>query len=83
MGVNLKQYVDTRGVNQVAELCRVTPQTVYNWVNMQTYPGPFMCKLMIDDSMNMLTFNSIYEAYVLHNYEVVVKHKMSDFKKKG
>jgi hypothetical protein len=82
-GITLQNYIATRGVNQVATLCRVTPQTVYNWVNMGTCPDPFMCKLMIDDSMGMLSFNAILEPYVHFNYEVIAKHKLTDFKVKG
>lgn len=77
--VTLKQYVETRGVHKVAALCRVTTQTVYNWVNFTTYPDPFLAYLMISDSMAMLTYESIYKNYVMANFGEISKHKVKDF----
>lgn len=79
MAVSLQQYIETRGVHKVAALCRVTTQTVYNWQNNQTPPDAFMCYLMIEDSMSMLTYDSILNPYVLANFEKISEHKAKGF----
>lgn len=81
MAITIQDYVEQRGVNKVAALCRVTPQTVYNWINHAHSPDPFMCHIIIEDSMNMLSFDSIMSAYVHHNYDRITEHKSKDFHK--
>jgi len=77
--ITLKQYIDARGVHTVAALCRVTTAAVYAWAKMQTPPVPLLAYLMIEDSMGMLSFNSIYGQYIHHNYKLVTDHKAKDF----
>ncbi len=78
-GVTLKQYIDTRGVGAVAALCRVTNATVYGWAKSKYAPNPLHAHLMIDDSMGMLSYNSIYTTYILENFELVTTHRAKNF----
>lgn len=79
MSITLKNYVDTRGVNQVAALCRVTTATVYNWLAHTTPPQPLKAHLMIQDSMCMLTYDSIYSAYMAANHDLILEHNKRNF----
>ncbi len=64
MAITVKDYVTQRGVLPVAHIASVTPATVYNWINKTAYPDPFTAALLIEDSMKLLSYDSIYGQYV-------------------
>jgi hypothetical protein len=78
--ITLKQYIEARGVHNVAALCRVTSAAVYAWSKMQTPPVPLCAYLMIEDSIGMLSFNSIYGQYIHANFKLVSDHRAKDFR---
>lgn len=77
--ISIAQYIDARGVHTVSALCRVTPQTVYNWRAKTNAPKPLYAHLMIEDSMHMLSYDSIYSEYIMQNFQQVSEHRALPF----
>lgn len=65
----LKEYIEIKGVNQVARECGVEPATVTAWKSFKSSPRPHVAHLLIRTTNDLLTWESIYQPFVDHNNE--------------
>ena len=62
--ITLPQFIDSVGAAKVARLLNISVQTVCFWREFHSCPRPETAKKLIEISLGMLSWQSIYEPYV-------------------
>lgn len=65
----LQQYIEHKGVHQVAREMGVEAQSVSAWKNFKAVPRPHHGARLIELTNGLLTWASIYQPFVEHNNE--------------
>ncbi len=67
--LSLKEYIDHKGVMNVAREVDVEPSTVSHWKALKAVPRPHTAAKLIELNNNLLSWESIYKPFVDHNNE--------------
>lgn len=65
--ITLPQFIDGLGAGKVAGLIGVDPATVRYWRNFVNCPRPESAAKLIELSLGLLSWESIYQPYIDHN----------------
>ena len=65
----LKEYIEHKGVHQVARETGVEASTVSAWKNFKAAPRPHLAHLLIETTNRLLTWEGIYQPFVDANNE--------------
>ncbi len=79
----LSQYIEIKGVHQVAREMGVEPPTVSAWKLLKAPPRPHHADRLIKATNNLLTWEGIYQPYVDHNNEKQLQLDFGDSKERG
>lgn len=69
--VTLVQYIQALGAPKVARTLGVEPSTVYYWAQYKSVPAPKTAAKLIEISLGLLSWESIYQPYIDNNSEDV------------
>lgn len=72
----LQEYIEHKGVNQVAREVGVESATVSNWKLLKASPRPHVAHLLITMTNRLLTWEGIYQPFVDHNNEDQTEMKL-------
>lgn len=64
--VNLVTYIQGLGAPKVARAIGVEVATVYYWAQYKTCPRPIQAAKLIEISLGLLSWESIYQPYIDH-----------------
>lgn len=62
--LNLREFIEQIGMNNLAMKLNVSKQTVSLWYNFKNAPKPFTASQIIELSYGLVTWESIYKPYV-------------------
>lgn len=62
--MQLQEFIDSIGQPQIAEMMKVTTQTVSNWRTYKVAPPPLEAFKLIEISHGALSWASIYDPFI-------------------
>lgn len=65
----LQEFIEHKGVNQVARDAGVESTTVSHWKSFRSAPRPHVAYKLIQMTSGLLTWEGIYMPYLNHNNE--------------
>lgn len=74
----LREYIEHKGVHQVAREMGLDAATISQWKNFKAVPRPHNATKLIQLTNGLLTWASIYQPYVDHNNEAQLEFDFGD-----
>lgn len=74
----LREYIEHKGVNQVAREVGVEGAAVSKWFNLKGTPRPHLAHLLIRMTNGLLSWEGIYQPFVDANNEDQLEMKLGE-----